>query len=123
MRELLAENWRIFLFAGSDAQAKRLKHLLADLSLTILPAPISAGFMMPKAKIAVIQEGEIFGRRRSRPPPSLAHALGQPIDTFVELNPGDYVVHVNWGIGRFSGIERLRAAGYEARLYPSGICP
>jgi transcription-repair coupling factor (superfamily II helicase) len=31
----------------------------------------------------------------------------------VELNPGDYVVHVNYGIGLFKGIERIRALGHE----------
>jgi transcription-repair coupling factor (superfamily II helicase) len=31
----------------------------------------------------------------------------------VELNPGDYVVHLNYGIGLFKGIERVRALGHE----------
>jgi transcription-repair coupling factor (superfamily II helicase) len=35
------------------------------------------------------------------------------IDTFVELNPGDHVVHVNYGIGLFKGIERIKALGHE----------
>ena len=35
------------------------------------------------------------------------------IDTFVELNPGDYVVHVNYGIGLFKGIDRVKALGNE----------
>ncbi|MCL2374453.1 MAG: transcription-repair coupling factor, partial [Treponema sp.] len=55
---------------------------------------------------------EIFGRRR-RPPKSLKTARSAVIDTFVELNPGDYVVHVNYGIGLFKGIERIKALGHE----------
>ena len=35
------------------------------------------------------------------------------IDSFVELNPGDHVVHVNYGIGLFKGIQRIKAAGNE----------
>lgn len=35
------------------------------------------------------------------------------IDTFIELNPGDYVVHVNYGIGKFRGIERVKIADTE----------
>jgi transcription-repair coupling factor (superfamily II helicase) len=35
------------------------------------------------------------------------------IDTFIELNPGDYVVHINYGIGRFKRIDRIKAAGTE----------
>ncbi len=80
--------------------------------LHIVPLPISAGFGIPELKISVIQENEIFGRRK-HVPHSVKHAKSSVIDTFVELNPGDYVVHVNYGIGRFLGIERVRAMGNE----------
>jgi transcription-repair coupling factor (superfamily II helicase) len=60
----------------------------------------------------VIQENEIFGRRK-RPPRSLRTVRSSPIDTFVELNPGDFVVHVSYGIGLFKGIERIKALGHE----------
>ena len=59
-----------------------------------------------------IQENEIFGRKK-RIPRSVGRVKSQAIDTFVELAPGDYVVHVNYGIGLFRGIERIRAAGHE----------
>ena len=80
--------------------------------LHILPLSISAGFGIPELKITVIQENEIFGRRR-HVPHSVKHTKSAVIDTFVELNPGDYVVHVNYGIGRFLGIERVKAMGNE----------
>ena len=40
-------------------------------------------------------------------------AKSAAIESFVELNPGDFVVHVNYGIGAFLGIERISAAGNE----------
>ena len=60
----------------------------------------------------VIQENEIFGRRKYVAK-SVNKAKSQVIDTFVELNPGDYIVHVNWGIGLFHGIERVKSLGNE----------
>ncbi|UZW05646.1 hypothetical protein OSA55_01800, partial [Treponema pallidum] len=59
-----------------------------------------------------VQEGEIFGRRR-KTPQSVQRARSTPIDTFVELNPGDYVVHAQYGIGLFKGIERIKTAQSE----------
>jgi transcription-repair coupling factor (superfamily II helicase) len=67
---------------------------------------------LPDLKIVVIQENEIFGRKR-RIPHSVYRAKSEPIDTFVELDAGDYIVHINYGIGIFKGIDRMRAAGNE----------
>ncbi|MDR2100964.1 MAG: transcription-repair coupling factor [Treponema sp.] len=118
---LFKSGWEIIVAAESEVQAERIRELLKDReggkeglhpSLMIFAAPLSAGFALPDIKLMVIRESEIFGRRR-RPPRSLQQAKSSPIDTFVELNPGDYVVHVNYGIGLFKGIERVRALGHE----------
>ena len=111
---LLAENWKIFIYAESENQALRINELLINFEgqLNIIPLGISAGFGFPEKKLLVIQENEIFGRRK-HVPRSVKHAKSAVIDTFVELNPGDYVVHVNYGIGKFVGIERVEALENE----------
>ena len=67
---------------------------------------------MPDIKVLVLKESEIFGRRKQRAR-SIKHVKSQVIESFVELNPGDYVVHVNYGIGLFEGIERIKSLGNE----------
>ncbi|MDR1748246.1 MAG: transcription-repair coupling factor [Spirochaetaceae bacterium] len=109
---LLKDNWQVFIYADSENQALRIQEVLKDFAITIIPQALSSGFGIPGLKILVIQENEIFGRRR-RTPRSVKHAKSAVIDTFVELNPGDYVVHVNYGIGQFKGIERVKALGNE----------
>jgi transcription-repair coupling factor (superfamily II helicase) len=109
---LLESGYRVFVFAEYGQQAERLQHLLKDLEVTVLPQGISSGFSLPSLKVIVIQENEIFGRKR-RIPRSVAAAPSRPIESFVDLEPGDYVVHVQHGIGLFQGIERIRAAGLE----------
>lgn len=110
---LLADGWEIVVYAESDNQALRIEELLRDYpDVAVLPKPLSAGFGIPDIKLLIIQENEIFGRRK-RAPHSLHKAKSAVIDTFVELNPGDYVVHVNYGIGLFKGIERVKALGNE----------
>ncbi len=112
---LMEEGWRIFVYGESGNQAQRIAELLRELdgeSLQVLPLPISAGFGIPSLKLLVVQENEIFGRRK-RTPKSVRQVKSAVIDTFVELNPGDYVVHVNHGIGLFKGIDRVRSSGNE----------
>ena len=114
LESLLADDWQVFIFAESENQALRINELLKDFSdeLYIIPEPISSGFSMPDIKVLVLKESEIFGRRKQRAR-SIKHVKSQVIESFVELNPGDYVVHVNYGIGLFEGIERIKSLGNE----------
>ncbi len=112
LENLIRVGYRVFIFAVYHHQAERLNHLLKELEVEIFPESISSGFSLPHFKIMVIQENEIFGRKK-RIPRSVGASKTQVIDSFVELNPGDYVVHINYGIGLFNGIERIRAAGNE----------
>lgn len=109
---LLENGYDITICAETVIQAGRIRQLLDELDLTVIASPISSGFSLPDFKLMVVQENEIFGRRK-RPPASVKRSKTRIIDTFVELNPEDLVVHVNYGIGRFKGIDRITAAGTE----------
>jgi transcription-repair coupling factor (superfamily II helicase) len=110
---LLNSGWQIAVAAESQVQADRIKMILEPhKSLSIMAVPLTAGFSLPDIKFMLVQENEIFGRRKL-PPRSLKTARSSPIDTFLEINPGDYIVHVNHGIGLFKGIERLSSGGNE----------
>ena len=110
--------WSVYIFADNENQALRINEILKDFTkveknpVIIEGLSISEGFVIPELKLRIIQENEIFGRRKYIPK-SLHKAKSQAIDTFVDLNPGDCVVHVNYGIGLFKGIERIKAAGNE----------
>ncbi|TVQ24770.1 MAG: transcription-repair coupling factor [Spirochaetaceae bacterium] len=108
----LEAGYRIFVCAGTEQQASRIEHLLRGYDVNVLAESVSAGFTLPELKLMVIEEEEIFGRRR-RAPNSVKTAPGKALDSFVELNPGDYIVHVNYGIGRFCGIQRISAGDKE----------
>lgn len=118
LKNQLDDGWKIFIFADNQNQALRIEEILKEFAdreknpLTIIAKSVSEGFVLPDIKLRVIQENEIFGRRKYVPK-SLHKAKSKAIDTFVELNPGDYVVHVNYGIGIFHGIDRIKAMGNE----------
>jgi len=104
--------YKTYIFASNEAQAERMDSLLPERNAQIGVGSLSTGFTVPALRLAVMQEGEIFGRRRHRPR-SLSTARSSAIETFVELSPGDFVVHVNYGIGRFIAIERMKVLGNE----------
>ncbi len=115
LSSFLSEGYSIFIFSGSENQAARIGEILSDFTdknLQILPLPITSGFILPDEKILTLSEGEVFGRKKSAPK-SISRAKSSPIDTFVELSPGDFVVHASYGIGLFKGIERVKAMGTE----------
>ena len=113
---LVAGGNEVLIFAVYEHQAQRLAALLGELGrgahVRIFPQSISAGFALPDAGIVVIQENEIFGRKR-RIPREAAAARSEAIDSFVDLSAGDYVVHVNYGIGKYHGLERMNVLGNE----------
>jgi transcription-repair coupling factor (superfamily II helicase) len=112
LANLLRLGYRVYIFAEYPHQAERIRYLLKDMEVSVFPEGISRGFSLPQFKILVIQENEIFGRKK-RIPRSVGTAPSQAIDSFVDLSPGDFIVHLQYGIGRFEGIERIRAAGHE----------
>jgi len=119
LTKLQKDNWNIFIFTDNENQKLRINEIFKDFTnpdlenpVTLIPDKLSSGFSVPELKLIVIQENEIFGRRKYVSK-TVNKARSSVIDTFVELNPGDYVVHVNWGIGKFLGIERVKSLGNE----------
>lgn len=112
----LAANNDVYVYCDNPSQRQRLEEMFEAQKLDFparLNCPlgfIHQGFRMPGLKIVVAGHHEIFHRyerrRRIRRLPS-----SRPIDSFAELNPSDYVVHVTNGIGRFEGLQVLERHG------------
>ncbi|WP_338231936.1 transcription-repair coupling factor [Companilactobacillus muriivasis] len=76
----------------------------------ILNASLSAGFEMPDEKVAIITEKELFNKQpKKRRHQTLANA--ERLKSYNELKPGDFVVHVNHGIGKFIGMQTMEVDG------------
>jgi transcription-repair coupling factor (superfamily II helicase) len=111
LESLARGGYAVRVFAETDVQADRIRLLLKGYEVRC----IQPGFVRrchTRLMLALIQENEIFGRRK-RAPKSLKTAKSRVIDTFIELSPGDFVVHANYGIGRFVSIERMRVLGND----------
>ena len=99
------------------------------LAILLTKAPLAEGVIFPEAKVVLYGNADLF---ETLPPPS-QRSRARPktasfFSDFSDLKPGDYVVHVDHGIGQFEGLRQvategangefmlLRYAG-DARLY------
>lgn len=80
-------------------------------TVQLVAANLNNGFEMPAGGLVVITEGEMFKQvtKRRHRPQKLANA--ERLKSYTDLKPGDYVVHVNHGIGIFSGIRTMEVDG------------
>jgi transcription-repair coupling factor (superfamily II helicase) len=118
------------LSGGEDLAATRL---VEDATAGSVPAlvlariPIADGVAFPDCHLTVYGTGDLFDERAAVQTKSRAKT-GKFFSDFAELKPGDYVVHVDHGIGRFEGLRQLQADGQggefmlllyadDARLY------
>jgi len=106
----------VTVFCENRAEIDRFGQLLKSHdpdvagAVTLREGLLHRGFLWPDQRIACIGHHEIFHRYEHR------HRLGsgptvRTIDTFAELEPGDYVVHVHHGIGKYDGLKTVRHAG------------
>jgi transcription-repair coupling factor (superfamily II helicase) len=115
------ERWKkagtkvVILVSGEDRK-QRLKRVLSDYHIEeppMIDAALQSGFEFPSVRLAVITESEIFSKKQQRKVSKPAQKIenAERIKSYLELKTGDYVVHVNHGIGKYMGIGTLEING------------
>ena len=99
------------ILCDSVSQKDRLADLLEEelnaLSVRLVVESLHAGFELPQAGIAIYTDHEIFDRFY-RPSPRKRHrGGGMRLQELRSLKPGDFVVHVDYGVGRFAGFRKI----------------
>ena len=112
LRSLFERTPEMYILCDTEAHRDRLVELLHKLPAQFHVGNLANGFLMPDAGIAILTDHEIFSRTRRRTPPR-RFARGLSIKELLALSTGDYVVHVEHGIGRYSGMNRLVVDGQE----------
>jgi len=108
-RERLKElrNYRVFISCESHMR-KEIAELFPNIS--IIPVDLVEGFILKEERIAVFSIEDIFGFRRHQRR-LVRTRVGMPIEDLEEITRGDYVVHSDFGIGIYDGIERINIDG------------
>ena len=77
--------------------------------VTFIVGSLLNGFEFPQSKLVVITEKDILGRQKKKlRPRQSGKNKNEKIAHFRDINIGDYVVHVNHGIGKYLGVETLK---------------
>ena len=115
--------YRVILLSASRTRATRLAEDLRDRELTAFYTEnmdrvvqkgeilvgygsVHKGFEYPLIKFVLISESDIFGAEKKKRK-KVKQYSGQKINSFNDLTFGDYVVHENYGIGIYRGIEKI----------------
>jgi transcription-repair coupling factor (superfamily II helicase) len=125
---------RIVIVCGTRGGAERLGRLFEDYdvrtvlhptapdlrevvvppaaSLEIAVGHVRDGFRSPAHGVALLTDSELLGRATRRASKDVAHET-TVVSSFSELHPGDLVVHVDHGVARYQGLERMDVGGYQ----------
>lgn len=124
-----SKKYRTFILSGTSAKGQRLVESLKEKNIEavyqdippndIQPGQIivtrgllNRGFEYPAIGFSIISDKEIFGDSRHKRRPKPAKGVSK-IKSFSDLKVGDYVVHVNHGIGVFQGVKQLTVEGIK----------
>jgi transcription-repair coupling factor (superfamily II helicase) len=124
--ELIGRGYRVVVAADGTGSAQRLHDLLLNNGLdfpvvrpgrdvptggSITVAPLHRGCTLPNAKVSIVAESDLTGRRR-------AHRTARKVkresaSTFEDLKAGNYVVHHQHGVGKYEGMVKRAIGGVE----------
>lgn len=119
---LKSEGYEIFCFSESKKQLERIQSILNDIqhldednsNFTPVNHSIQSGFIDRDLKICCYTDHQIFERyHRFRLREGFASSQALTIKELYDLKPGDYVTHINYGIGRFDGLEIIDNNGKQ----------
>ncbi len=115
------QNYSVHVFCNNDGERQRFGEIwweygfgnTNDLYLHL--GTLARGFIFEPAKIVVVTDAEIFGRYKVQRPRRLKSPHAQTTRSlldidFADLEEGDYVVHLQYGIGRYLGLQTIPSA-------------
>jgi len=115
LHQFTDEGYTLYILSDSEKQQKRLYHIFEDRNDPIPFVPVNRtlheGFSCENLKICCFTDHQIFDRFHKYSLKSEKARTGKIALTLKEINQlqqGDYVVHMDHGIGRFAGLVRLR---------------
>ncbi len=130
------EGYRLYLIADGAEETERIREIIDEFEsekdldrprtiheedetrrehppVIYLTESLQHGFILHDRKIVCYTEHEIFGRIKRRASVKRRRFKGFSLREMQSLKRGDYVVHIDHGIGRFDGLQKIRVGGNE----------
>ena len=126
MDRWLKQNMTIFTIVSDQERAQKVHQTFLDFDIesivkgkddiipnhvNIIVGGMATGFEMPLEKVVFVTEKELFNKVKKRQPSRQKMSNAERLKSYTELSPGDFVVHVNHGIGQYTGMETIERDG------------
>lgn len=129
MVKVEADRWRkqqatVIVAVDSLTRAAKIEQIFHDFDIQatitstvqkgmiqIMLGNINHGFEWPQDHLVIVTERELFNKVTKRAPKNQKISNAERLKSYTELTPGDYVVHVNHGVGIYQGMETLEIGG------------
>lgn len=115
---LLSDGYKIYILSDSEKQIERLKAIFADrgdsIEFTPVISTLHEGFSDKSLKICVFTDHQIFDRFHKytlRSDRARSGKLALSLKELSAIEPGDFIVHVDHGVGKFAGLLRTDVNG------------
>ncbi len=116
LQKRIAEKYVAYIFAENPKQLERLRSIFDDLNAGIIFVPvataISKGFIDHEKKAICYTDHQIF-QRYHKYNVKQAYSKGKALTLRLlrELTPGDFVTHIDHGVGVYSGLQKIEVSG------------
>lgn len=117
LNENTDDGFENYIFTDNPRQVERFYHIFEDIGADVKFHPIqkalNEGFVDKDLKIAAYTDHQIFQRyHKYKLRGRFAKSQSINVRLLRELNPGDYVTHIDHGIGKYSGLEKININGH-----------
>ncbi len=124
LKDFAGKSFRIIITSENELQTSRLSDLLSEFKselaaliesgkVKIETLAIKKGFLLKEEKLLILTDYEIFNKPyRTKIPTSRKYKKSKS-KAFASIKRGDYVVHEDYGIGRYAGLETIRIGEAE----------
>ena len=117
IEKLSKQSFDTYILCDNEGQRDRFEELLGepskDLRYHLSVETIHEGFTLNEQGLAVYTDHQIFNRYHRPKTRRKRHTSNISIKELRDLNRGDFVVHVDYGIGKFAGFKKIEVRGVE----------
>lgn len=122
IEKLLLSNYVVCILSDGSKRLNNIKSLFDEIDdfesktnkdVIYIDEALQNGFIIQNEKIAILTEHEIFGRTKSRVSTTKKKIKGFSIRDLNSIKIGDYLVHIDYGVGRFEGLKRIKIGDSE----------
>ena len=112
----IENNYLTYILSDNEKQIERLRNIFEDINPKIQFTPVlqtlHEGFIDHDLQVCFYTDHQIFGRyHKFKIKNSLQKKEQITLRELTSLHPGDYVVHIDHGIGKFGGLEKIEING------------